>query len=226
MPNFRYRALRQNGEIVSDSISAASAQEVFRQIEYMGLVPIEAITEQSAAMSRMVALLSRPRPHDVTVFTRDLALLLRAGARLYDALDLLAGDSDVGSLRPTVARIRTAVASGESFADALSRHRDLFPPMYVALVRVGEASGTLDHLLQSLADERARAEALRRRLLDALQYPAFVLVAACGVLVFFCCSFCRSFLQCCATSTPGPTLLWAHFWTCRMLCTRTRPSWV
>src|SRR5207244_10086744 len=52
-------------------------------------------------------------------------------------------------------------------------------------VRVGEASGSLDHILELLANERASAEALRRKLLDALQYPAFVLVAACGVLIFF-----------------------------------------
>jgi general secretion pathway protein F len=57
--------------------------------------------------------------------------------------------------------------------------------MYVALVRVGEASGTLDHVLELLASERTRAETLRRKLLDALQYPAFVLVAASGVLIFF-----------------------------------------
>ena len=58
--------------------------------------------------------------------------------------------------------------------------------MYVALVRVGEMSGTLDHILETLGSERARAEALRRKLTDALQYPAFVLLAAGGVLIFFC----------------------------------------
>ena len=57
--------------------------------------------------------------------------------------------------------------------------------MYVALVRVGEASGTLDQILEVLAAERARAEALRRKLADALRYPAFVLFAATAVLIFF-----------------------------------------
>ncbi len=186
MPNYQYRALTQNGEVVSGSISAASAAEVARRIEYLGLVPIEAIVESGATISRMtLAFLSRPGPEDITVFTRDLALLLRAGARLHDALDLLASDMDIGRLRPTVGKIEAAVLAGESFADAIARNSELFSPMYVALVRVGEVSGTLDHILELLANERTRAGAMRRKLLDALQYPAFVLAAACCVLTFF-----------------------------------------
>ncbi|MGB8036987.1 MAG: type II secretion system F family protein [Pseudolabrys sp.] len=186
MPKFQYRALTQKGEVVSGSISAATASEVARRIEYLGLVPIEAVAGQGATISRMtIAFFSRPRGQDVTVFTRDLALLLRAGARLYDALDLLANDIDVGRLRPVMGQIKATVVAGESFAEAISRHPELFSAMYVALVRVGEASGTLDHILELLVNERVRAGALRRKLLDALQYPAFVLAAACGVLMFF-----------------------------------------
>jgi len=187
MRNYQYRALTQSGEIVSGSIAAASPAEVARRIEYLGLVPIEAVTEEgAAAFSRAaVGFLSRPRAEDITIFTRDLALLLRAGARLDDGLDLLANDADVGRLRPVIGKIRAAVLGGESFAESLAKHPALFPAMYVALVRVGEASGTLDHILELLADERARAGALRRKLTDALQYPAFVLLAACCVLVFF-----------------------------------------
>jgi len=186
MPNFQYRALTQSGEIVSGSIAAATTAEVARRIEYLGLVPIETVIERSTTFSRAtVAFLSRPRSEDVTVFTRDLALLLRAGARLHDALDLLANDADVGRLRSTVGKIRSAVLAGDSFAEAIARHGALFSPMYVSLVRVGEASGSLDNILELLANERIRTGTLRRKLLDALQYPAFVLVAACGVLLFF-----------------------------------------
>jgi general secretion pathway protein F len=187
MSNFRYRALTQGGEIVSGTIAAENAAEVARRVEYLGLIPIETLAaEGAAAIPRSsFAFFSRPRAEDVTIFTRDLALLLKAGARLDDGLDLLAGDADVGRLRPVVGQIRAAVLSGESFAEALARHPTLFPLMYVALVRVGEASGTLDHILDLISNERARANALRRKLVDALQYPAFVLSAACCVLVFF-----------------------------------------
>jgi general secretion pathway protein F len=185
VPSFRYRALTQSGEIVSGSISAPTAAEVAHRIEYLGLVPIETVTEERPSAGRLNLSLSRPRGEDVTVFTRDLALLLKAGARINDALELLSQDVDIGRLRATVAKIRAAVLSGESFAEAIAAYPMLFPPMYVALVRVGEASGTLDHILEVLGAERVRAEALRRRLGDALRYPAFVLFAACAVLTFF-----------------------------------------
>jgi general secretion pathway protein F len=186
MPNYRYKAITQAGEIVTGSIAAPTATEVARRIEYLGLVPVDTVVEERAeSASSFFTLTQRAKPEDVTVFTLDLALLLKAGARLDDALELLSGDSDVGGLRHTVAKIRAAILSGESFGDALTRHPSLFPPMYVALVRVGEASGSLGEILEVLAAERARAEALRRKLGDALRYPAFVLLAAVAVLLFF-----------------------------------------
>ena len=187
MPNFRYRALTQTGELVNGELSAPTAAEVARRIEYLGLVPIETVAEDgAAAVSRAtIALFNQPRPEDVTVFTRDLALLLKAGARLDDALELLASDTDIGRLQPVVAKIRAGILAGESFAEAIGRHGTLFLPIYVALVQVGESSGKLTHILETVADERARSEALRRKLLDALQYPAMVLLGALGVLTFF-----------------------------------------
>jgi general secretion pathway protein F len=187
VPNFRYRAITQAGEIVSGSISAPTAAEVDRRIEYLGLVPIDAVAEEgrSATSGFSLSFLSQPRAEDVTIFTRDLALLLKAGARLDAALELLATDIDIGRLRPIVAKIRASVLGGESLGDAVSHHPSIFPAMYVALVRVGEASGTLDNILEVLAAERTRAEALRRRLSEAVRYPAFVLFAAGCVLFFF-----------------------------------------
>jgi len=187
MPNFRYRAITQSGELVNGSLSAPTASEVARRIEYLGLVPIETVADDgAAAVSRAtVALFNKPRAEDVSVFTRDLALLLKAGARLDDGLELLANDGDIGRLRPTVNKIRAGVLAGESFAEAVARHPALFPPIYVALVQVGETSGKLNHILELIATERARSEALRRKLTDALQYPAFILFAAGCVLMFF-----------------------------------------
>lgn len=187
MANFRYRAMTRNGEVVNGSLAASSAAEVAERVEYLGLIPIETIRDDRPAASQRLTLafLSRPRPEDVTVFTGDLGLLLQTGARINDALELLSSDADIGRLRATVGKLASDILSGESFANALARHPVLFSPMYIELARVGEASGTLVNILEVLAAERTRAEALRRRLTDALRYPAFVLAAAGAVLLFF-----------------------------------------
>jgi general secretion pathway protein F len=186
VPNYRYRALTQNGEIVHGTLSAPTPAEVARRIEYLRLLPIETIEDKRAtAGSGGFGLFGRPSAAEVTTFTRDLALLLKAGARLDDALELLASDSDVGRLRPVVGKLRAALLSGENLADAVAGHPALFPPMYGALVRVGEVSGTLDQVLELLGTERARSEQMRRKLTDAMQYPIFVLIAAACVMLFF-----------------------------------------
>ena len=186
MPNYRYRALTQNGEIVNGTISAPNSAEVARRIEYLRLLPIETVEDKRAVSNAGgFGLFGKPSAAEITTFTRDLALLLKAGARLDDALELLSGDADVGKMRPVVAKLRAALLSGESLADAVADHPALFPPMYGALVRVGELSGTLDQVLEMLGAERARSEAMRRKLTDAMQYPAFVLMAAAGVMLFF-----------------------------------------
>jgi general secretion pathway protein F len=187
MPNYRYRALNSQGELVSGAVAAAAPGDVAARVERLGLVLVDNVTiEQGGSPTAgLLSIFNKPKAEDVTIFTRDLALLLRAGARINEALELLAADRDFGRLRPVVAEIRSHVVAGESFAEALSRHETLFPSMYVALIRVGEASGSLDQVLEVLAAERSRTEALKRRLSEAIRYPLFVLAAAGGVLVFF-----------------------------------------
>lgn len=187
MTNFRYSAMTQAGEMVSGVIAAESAAEVVSRVEYLGLILVDAAPEKKGSAGARFGLSFgvKPRFEEITFFTGDLALLLRTGARINEALELVATDADVGRLRPTIAKLVDAILGGDSFADALARHPDLFAPMYVALVRVGETSGNLAPVLEALASERARAEGLRRKVTDALRYPAFVLAAAGAVLLFF-----------------------------------------
>ncbi|MCS3913929.1 type II secretory pathway component PulF [Bradyrhizobium japonicum] len=106
MPNYRYRALNANGELVSGAIAAPGPGDVAQRIEQLGLVLVDNVTpEEGGATGGVLSLFNRPKPEDVTILTRDLALLLRAGARINDGLELLATDPDLGRLRPVVADI-------------------------------------------------------------------------------------------------------------------------
>ena len=189
MPTFQYRALTQIGEVVTGSLDATSMAEVNRRVEYLGLIPIEAATTRNEAKFGSRAFsslrLTGPRAEDVTIFTGDLALLLHTGVRINDALELIASDAEVSRMRPTAAALASSILSGDSFGEAISKHPRIFPPIYVALIRIGETSGALVTVLEALAAERQRSEALARRISDALRYPAFLLFAAGAVLLFF-----------------------------------------
>src|SRR5258708_26112815 len=152
MPNFRYRALTQSGEIVNGSISALNALEVAHRIEFLGLVPIETVADEGggATSSISFAAFNAPREQDVTIFTRDLALLLKAGARLDDGLELLADDKDIGRLRGIVGKIRATALAGGTFPQAGAPHPHLFPAIPLALDQVGQTSGKPTPILDLL----------------------------------------------------------------------------
>jgi general secretion pathway protein F len=183
MPTFTYRALTPNGEIVDGALEAATAEGVTDRILSLGLIPIDDEAPQAAAKSASFNWGGKPRDEDVTVFSRDLALLLRTGVRINEALELMGGE--LGRMRAVTAELLSAVLSGHSFREALEARPDVFPALYCALVNVGETTSMLPSILEAIAVERTRAETLRRKLTDALRYPAFLLCGAGAVLVFF-----------------------------------------
>ena len=183
MPSFSYRALTASGETVAGVVEAPSADLVVQRVIDLGLIPID--SGQSAAAPAAPRRGPKTRPEDIVIFSRDLALLLTAGTRINDALDLMGSDRELGRMRAVAAELHHCVLAGESFAEALARRPDVFTPLYIALAGLGEQTAMLPSILESMAAEGARAEALRRRIVDALRYPAFLLLAAFGVLTFF-----------------------------------------
>ena len=97
----------------------------------------------------------------------------------------LAGDADLGRMRPTVTALAGSVLSGESFGDAVGLHPRIFPPIYVALIRVGETSGALVDDSGSADVGAPEGGGAVATVGDALRYPAFLLFAAGAVLIFF-----------------------------------------
>src|SRR6266571_9150150 len=117
MPTFQYQALTESGELLNGHIVAANAAEVAHRIDYLRLVPIDITRDEGSGRSLLQGLSwsRRVRAEEITTFTFDLALLLRAGARLDDALGFLANDIDIGRLRSTAGGVRSAIHAGESF---------------------------------------------------------------------------------------------------------------
>lgn len=185
MPEFRYRAITQAGEIVVGEVEAQSRHDVLRRIEYLGHLPIEAEVATKGFFARSGRTLGgNPRGREITLLLRQLALLVGAGMTLEAALETLADDASRSTAR-FINSLRSSISAGESFADTLDRHPTIIEPVYVAMVRAGEASGRLDGVLGAIVDDRARRELLTERLNSAIRYPLFLVSSALLILCFF-----------------------------------------
>jgi general secretion pathway protein F len=185
MPQFRYRAVTHAGEIVVGEVDAPSREEVLRRIEYLGHLTIDAeIAATGLLARRQRSIGKKPRSRDVSIFLRQLALLLAAGLTLEAALQTL-GEGAGKGLAGFANGLRASISAGESFADALERHSSIIDRTYVAMVRVGEASGKLDVVLRAIVEDRARRELMADRINSAIRYPLFLIGTAALILLFF-----------------------------------------
>ena len=183
MPQFRYRALTSAGELVAGEVDAPSHAEVIRRIEYLGHLPIDARPLTEGRLGRSFGG-KAPRSRDITVFLRQLALLVEAGLTLESALQTLSDDAN-----RTVARfssdLRATISAGHSFAEAMERHPSIIEPAYVAMVRAGEASGKVAGVLRAIVEDRSRKDLLAERINSAIRYPLFLIASAILILLFF-----------------------------------------
>jgi general secretion pathway protein F len=185
MPRFKYRALDASGQMVIGFIDAPSNEAVAPELEKISYLPIEIADAADEVRSSFRNPFARqPTSEEISGITEDLATLVKGGVTLDRALLIL---SETGT-RPPVSRLmlelHRSITSGHSLAEAVADHPQLFPKTYAKMVEAAELAGTLDETLRVVAHERRRGEHLRRRITSAMTYPAFLTVAALGVLVF------------------------------------------
>ena len=189
MPVYEYTALDGSGKSVNGIIDADSPVAARQRLRGSGIFPVD--VKETSSRPRdlrsgpvsVSALLKRIKPGEVSVATRQLSILLGAGVPLVASLDALISQITNPLLKKIVAQIKESVNEGNSLAFALSSHPRIFSSIYVNMVRAGEASGSLDVVLERLADLGEYQQALRSRFKAALAYPVFMFFI--GTLVLF-----------------------------------------
>ncbi len=184
---YQYKAISRAGEQVSGEIEALEKNVVFDELDKLGLFPVDVqLAKKKKAQSSSDALpflSSNPKPAQITQFTRELAMLLNAGLSLDKALGMLLNDKGAKKLKQLIEPILKSINDGKSFHDALSELGSVFPPVYISMVSVAEASGTLNVVLESLAEAREKDEKLRAKALSTMLYPGLLIFTAIGAVV-------------------------------------------
>jgi len=189
MPVFEYTALDTRGKTTSGIIDAEGALAARQKLRTSGIFPVSIKETYEAAPkkeSRSISLssrFSRVKPVEVAMMTRQLATLVGAGFPLVSALDALVPQTKSHGFKKIMAQIKNLIIEGNSFAQAISKYPATFSPLFVNMVRAGETSGTLEIVLDRLADITEKQQALMNRIQTALAYPIFMLIF--GTLVLF-----------------------------------------
>jgi type II secretion system protein F len=212
MPQFTYRAKKDDGSVVSGTLQAESERSALDSLGRMGVFPLEIASRDEAEGARPAPALRRVRrrlkPADVALFTRQLADLLKAGVPINRALRTLSVQTSNLVLSETIQEIEKSISAGSTLHEALSKFPATFSSLYVSMVRAGETGGFLEDVLHRLALFIEKDQELRSRVASALAYPVLLLVigtfAVAFLMVFFIPRFSEIFRKM-GDNLPVPT---------------------
>jgi general secretion pathway protein F len=186
VPAFRYRGVAASGRSASGTIEAESARTARARLRERDIFAseIEAIATTTAGPALPSRRGRRLGAAALSRLLRQLAVLLRAGVPLAEAVASLARQQREGTTAETMEALRSNLLEGLSLAAAMERHPLVFPDMYVRMVAAGEASGALETILDRCADHAEATASLVRRARTAVTYPAVMTVVGGGIVLF------------------------------------------
>ncbi|MEW5909799.1 MAG: type II secretion system F family protein, partial [Thermodesulfobacteriota bacterium] len=189
MPVFEYSAFDIKGKRISgivDAESAVSARQKLRssQVYPVSVDEVSGIPRKAEIGFPPPGIFHRIRAPELAVMTRELAVLVGAGFPLAAALETLVFQTRLQPMKKLLAKIKDLVVEGNSFSEALSRFPAVFSPLYINMVHAGESSGTLEIVLDRLAEMTEKHEDLKGKIRVALTYPVFMAVLGTAVLFF------------------------------------------
>lgn len=184
MAVFEYKALDKNGKKIKGIIDASSVEEARDKLREKALFPVDVTVTNQNTSNRYFFSFKRINSEDISLFTHQLASLLKGGMPLLSSLNAIAEQMGHHPLRKVVMGIAEAVKEGKSFAEALSLFNRVFSPVYINMVRSGEETGSLSNILFRISSLIRENLSLRNKLRNAFIYPLLIVIVAIVVVSF------------------------------------------
>ena len=186
MPEFDYTARLKNGQLQKGTITARDKNAALSSLRENQLLPV--VVKQSTKAKGLKMNIQLPggnkvKPKDLVIFTRQLSTMVNAGVPLLRSLTLLKEQTESVVLKKALEQVTSDIQGGTNLSDALAKHPKTFSPIYVNMVRAGEAGGILDKVLDRLAFQQEKDSALRGKIRGAMVYPAVIFSVT--MLAFF-----------------------------------------
>lgn len=185
--DFEYKAIDAQGGRHQGFIEANNKAEAQQKLMDDGIHLLE-INALSSSTSIRGLFTKSVGLDELEFFTSQLSLLLESGVRVDKGIDIILQSNVNPSLNRLLAKISTSLKKGMSLSEAFSLHDDLFDPLYINLLKIGETSGNLPEVLNQLADDLKFRKELKAQISQALTYPA-VIMAVCVAAIYFVLTF-------------------------------------
>src|SRR5436853_2127180 len=210
MASFRYRALSPAGEAQMGLLEATDLDQAVERLHGMGLVPVRLTPQGAPALnvSRLPFFEKKVAPRDLILFTRQLETMLDSGLPILSSLESLHAQATHPRLKQAIDKVRSDVEQGSTLTEAMRRHPECFPTIYVNLVYAGEEGGLLAQMLDRVASLLEYEAETEQRIRSATFYPLLIvseLVLAFGVLIKFVLPRFASLFRKFDTTLPLPT---------------------
>ena len=211
MATFSYRATTHEGSVIEGNIEAPDERSAVERLRNTGVIPLKISSSTETARWRYSL---RSTKGDLLVFTTELSALLSAGLPLDRSLNILAQISENKHMKRIIQSILKSIREGNSFSDALRKHSDIFPRIYINMIKAGEAGGVLVVVLDKLNEYLASSKELKDHIFSAMIYPSIIMLAGSisiiVLLTYVLPKFSSIFAEL-GTSMPLPTQILLAF---------------
>ncbi len=171
---FTYEGIDRKGSRVKGEITGKGPALVRAELRKQGIQAKKVVKKREMSLGGK----KKIKPMDIALFTRQMATMMKAGVPLVQAFEIVSDGLENPSMRDVVLKLKTDVESGDNFAGALRQHPRLFDDLYCSLIESGEASGSLETMLDRVALYKEKTEALKQKIKKAVKYPIAVVCVA------------------------------------------------
>jgi len=196
MPVYAYKARNVLGKPVKGTIDAATKEEVIDKLHKTGCM-VTQVTETitGVRIETLFDKLGIISAEDIIMFNIQLSNMISAGITILNSLEAMSQQIEKKRLKKVINTVSRSIESGDTFSQALARHPKIFPPIFVNMVKAGEASGRLDTILSRYALFAEQQEDLRQKIRGALFYPVILLIAGIAVTLFIVTTIIPQFVE-------------------------------
>jgi len=182
MPNFIYKAKNLQGELLEGAYEAANADTLKYMLSEKGYFLVHSF-EKSSSSSVKGLLFGKVKIKDISIMCRQFAVILNSGITLVEAVSILKDQTDKQKLREVLSSVHEEIQKGKMMSDSFAAFPGIFPEFMTSMLRIGEASGSLDLIMNRLAEYYEKENKIHRKIRTALAYPMIIGILTVGIVI-------------------------------------------